>query len=243
MNVHHMHRDANKVKAALTQTEDGRLVALKPVKIYVPTRFAERGLASIGVETQICGVYAMTVDDSFYAVSMVNAMVPITPTSMMKVMIDDDEYFEFEFEKGSTVIPLLDLLKTDSLVYKIYNEIIAGGHTPWYLSRDYALMALIFDTAKEHAGANIGQNHEVTELLISMVARNAKNRNEYYRHAIKSMGDLITNPPVMIPLRSVEFAASNTLNKLAGSYFSRGVVSALVNPTDRMERLDNILQA
>jgi hypothetical protein len=161
----------------------------------------------------------------------------------MKVLIEEDEYFEFEFERGATVIPLLDLVKTDSLVYKIYNEIIAGGHTPWYLSRDYALMALIFDTAKEHAGANIGQNHEVTELLISMVARNANNRNEYYRHAISSMGDLIANPPVMIPLRSVEFAASNTLNKLAGSYFSRGVVSALVSPTERLERLDRILQA
>jgi hypothetical protein len=241
MNVHQLVRDAEKVQAALRETEDGKLVAIKPVKIYIPTRFAERGLASVGIETQICGVYAIVVDNSFYAVSMINAMVPISPSSMMKILIDDDEYFEFEFDKGATVIPLLDLLKTDSLVYKIYNEIIAGGHTPWYLN--YTDMALIFDTAKEHAGANIGQNHEVTELLVSMVARDSKNRNEYYRHAITSMGDLKTRPPVFIPLRSVEFAASNTLNKLAGSYFSRGVVSALNNPTDRLERLDAVLQA
>lgn len=236
-----MVRNAEQVKAALQQTEDGRLVAIKPVKIYIPTRFAERGLASVGIETQICGVYAMTVDDKYYAVSLINAMVPITPSSMMKVLIEEDEYYEFEFDKGATVIPLLDLLKTDSLVYKIYNEIIAGGHTPWYLH--YTDLALIFDSAKEHAGANIGQNHEVTELLVSLVARNAKNRNEYYRHSVKGMSDLVTDPPVFIPLRSVEFAASNTLNKLAGSYFSRGVVSALNNPTDRMERLDQILQA
>ncbi len=241
MNIHHLVRDAEKVKAALKQTDGGSLVAVAPVKIYVPTRYAERGLANIGIETQICGVYAMTVDDSHYCVSMVNAMVPITPSSMMKVLIDEDEYYEFEFDKGATVIPLLDLLKTDALVYKIYNEIIAGGHTPWFL--DYKDLAQIFDSAKEHAGANIGQNHEVTELLISLVARNAKNRNEYYRHAIRDMGDLLANPPVFIPLRSVEFAASNTLNKLAGSYFSRGVVSALNNPTDRLERLDAILQA
>lgn len=241
MNVHSMVRNAEQVKAALQQTEDGRLVAIKPVKIYIPTRFAERGLASVGIETQICGVYAMTVDDKYYAVSLINAMVPISPSSMMKVLIDEDEYYEFEFDKGATVIPLLDLLKTDSLVYKIYNEIIAGGHTPWYLH--YTDLALIFDSAKEHAGANIGQNHEVTELLVSLVARNAKNRNEYYRHSVKGMSDLVTDPPVFIPLRSVEFAASNTLNKLAGSYFSRGVVSALVSPTERMERLDQILQA
>lgn len=239
MNPKHMVRDADKVKAALRETEDGKLVTLKPVKIYVPTRFEERGLASIGIETHICGVFAMTIDDSYYAVSLVNAMARIEPSSMMKVLIDGDEYFEFEFDKGATVFPALDLVKTDSLVYKIYNEIVAGGHIPWYLS--YTDLALIFDTAKEHAGANIGQNHEVTELLVSIVARNAANRNEYYRKSIQDLHDLTTNPPVFIPLRSVEYAASNTLNKLAGSYFSRGVVSALVTPTTRLERLDALL--
>jgi hypothetical protein len=239
MNPKHLVRDADKVKAALRETEDGKLVALKPVKIYVPTRFEERGLASIGIETFISGIYAMVIDDSYYAVSLVNAMIRIEPTSMMKVLLDGDEYFEFEFDKGATIIASLDLLKTDALVYKIYNEIIAGGHTPWYLS--YTDLALIFDTAKEHAGANIGQNHEVTELLVSMVARNPKDRHQYYRQTIQDRHDLTTNPPVFIPLRSVEFAASNTLNKLAGSYFSRGVVSALVTPTTRLERLDALL--
>jgi hypothetical protein len=239
MDPKHLIRDADKVKAALRETEDGKLVAVKPVKIYVPTRFAERGLASIGIETQICGIYAMTVEDSYYAVSLVNAMIRIEPSSMMKILIDGDEYYEFSFDQGATVIPLIDLVKTDSLVYKIYNEIIAGGHTPWYLG--YVDLALIFDTAKEHAGANIGQNHEVTELLISMVARDAKNRHGYYRQTIENIHDLTTNPPVFIPLRSVEFAASNTLNKLAGSYFSRGVVSALNTPTTRLERLDALL--
>jgi hypothetical protein len=130
-------------------------------------------------------------------------------------------------------------VKTDTLVYRVYNEIIAGGHTPWYLG--YAEMARIFDTARYHAGANVGQNHEVTELLISLIARNPKNRHEYYRATIQDMHDLVTNPPVFIPLRSVEYAASNTLNKLAGSYFSRGVVSALVSPSERVERLDALL--
>jgi hypothetical protein len=241
MNPKQLVRDADKVKAALRETEDGKLVAVKPVKIYIPSRFTEVGLASIGIETSIVGIYAMTVEDSFYAVSMVDAMMRIEPTSMMKILIDGDEYYEFEFEKGAVVCPMLDLVKVDALVYKIYNEIIAGGHTPWYLG--YVEMALIFDTAKEHAGANIGQNHEVTELLVSMVARDPKNRHEFYRQTIKEMHDIITNPPVFIPLRSPEYAAGNALNKLAGSYFSRGVVSALVTPTTRLERLDALLSA
>jgi hypothetical protein len=239
MNPKQLVRDADKVKAALRETSDGKLVAVKPVKIYIPSRYVEVGLATIGIETSICGVYAITVEGSFYAVSLINAMVRIEPTSMMKILIDGDEYYEFEFEKGATVIPMLDLVKADAIVYKIYNEIIAGGHTPWFLS--YVDMALIFDTAKEYAGANIGQNHEVTELLVSIVARDARNRHQFYRQTIEDMHDLLTNPPVFIPLRSPEYAAGNTLNKLAGSYFSRGVVSALVTPTTRLERLDQIL--
>lgn len=241
MNPKHLVRDADKVKAALRETEGGKLVAVKPVKIYVPTRFAERGLATIGIETMICGIYAMVVEDSYYAVSLVNAMIRIEPSSMMKILIDGDEYYQFEFDKGATVFPMLDLVQADALVYKIYNEIIAGGHTPWYLS--YVDLALIFDTARQHAGANIGENHEVTELLVSIVARNPKNRHEQYRGTIQDMHDLLTNPPVFIPLRSPEYAASNTLNKLAGSYFSRGVVSALNTPTTRLERLDSLLSA
>jgi hypothetical protein len=232
-------RDPERVKNALRETEDGQLIAKEPVKIYIPTRFSERGLASIGIETYIYGIYAMTVEDSYYAVSLVNALIRIEPTSMMKIMIDEDEYFEFEFEKGAVITPTLDLVKTDTLVYKVYKEIIEGGHTPWYMG--YNEMARIFDTARYHAGANVGGNHEVTELLVSIIARNPENRHEYYRTTVNDMRELETNKPVFIPLRSVEYAASNTLSKLAGSYFSRGVVSALVSPSERVERLDALL--
>jgi hypothetical protein len=40
-------------------------VAKAPVKIYISTRFEERGLAEVGIETFIFGVYAITVDDSY----------------------------------------------------------------------------------------------------------------------------------------------------------------------------------
>ncbi|WP_233874999.1 hypothetical protein [Paraburkholderia adhaesiva] len=239
MDPKHLVRDPQRVKSALVETPDGKLVAKDAVKISIPTRFAERGLAEVGIETFIYGVYAITVEDSYYGVSLVNAMIRIEPTSMMKILVGEDEYYEFEFEKGAVITPSLNLVKNDALVYRIFNEMLAGAHVPWYIG--YNEMACLLDSAKYHAGANVGRNHDITELLVSIISRNPRNRHEFYRTVVKGQHDLLTNPPVFIPLRSIEYAATSALNKVAGSYFSRGVVSALVSPSTRVERLNDIL--
>jgi hypothetical protein len=166
-------------------------------------------------------------------------MIRIEPTSMMKVLAREDEYYEFAFEKGAVITPSLNLVKSDALIYRIFNEMLASAHVPWYIG--YSEMACLLDSAKYHAGANIGRNHDITELLVSIIARNARDRHEFYRTVVKSQQDPLANPPAFIPLRSIEFAATSALNKIAGSYFSRGVVSALISPSTRVERLNEIL--
>jgi len=240
MDIKTLKRDPKKVHACLQELEDGRLIALKEIKIYIPVRFADRGLASIGIETQIVGIYAIVVDNLYYGVSTTNAMVRIGPSATMKIVIDGDDYYEFVFAPGSVVMSSLQLVKTDTLVYRIYDEIIAKGHVPWYLG--YMELGRIFDTAKYHANANVGNNHEVIELIVSMVSRNSKDRHKYYRQTIESLDDLLTNPPTFIPLRSVIYGATNTTNKLAGSYMSEGLVSALVTPSERTEHIEDLLR-
>jgi hypothetical protein len=232
-------RDPAKIHSCLRELPDERLVAVKPVKIYIPTRFAERNLAAIGIETNIVGIFAMVAEDTYYAVSLVNAMVRIDPTSTVKVMVDDTEYYEFLFVAGSTVLPSVQLVKNDTLVYRIYDEIISKGRIPHYLN--YMDLSRIFDTAKFHAGANIGTSQEVTELIISLIARDAKERHTYYREVCTSNEYLEGTAPAFIPLRSVTYSATNTTNKMAGSYYHEGVVSALVSPSTRQEKIEKLL--
>jgi hypothetical protein len=239
MDVTKLIRSASHIHAALQELPDGRLVALKQVKIYIPTRFVEHDLAYIGIENYIVGIYAITVDDTYYGVSTVNAMINISPSDITKIKIDGDEYYEFLFVKGATVFKSLNLVKVDILTYKIYDEFFAKAAIPWYLS--YNDLGKLFDTAKYHAGANIGQQQTVTELIVSIIARNKEDRTKYYRTAITSLNDLKTNPPCYIALRSVTYAATNTTNRLGGSYFSTGVVASLVNETTRVERIESLL--
>lgn len=240
MNPKSLSHDPSKVHAVLKELPDGRLVTTKGCKLYIPSRYAERDLAYVGIETQIVGICAITVEDRYYGVMMVNAMMRIEPTTTVKIMIEDEEFYEFGFDPGSTVIASTALVKQDTLVYRIYDEIIAKGRVPWYLS--YIQLSHLFDTAKYHAGANIGQNSEVTELIVSMIARNPDDRHQYYRKDISSLASIEKHPPAFIALRSVIYAATNTTNKLAGSYFHEGLVSALVTPTERVERIEDLLR-
>lgn len=241
MNSRGLIRNADAVLANLKELADGSVVTLKGCKIYVPKRFAERGMLQLGTETHTCGVYLMTFGDKYYAVSLVNAFITILPSGTTTTKMGDEEYYEFSFNPGATVMKTLDLVQQDSLVYRIYDELFSKANIPWYI--EYEDLGKIFDTAKKHAGTDIGSNAEVTELLVSLISRNAADRTQYYRTVIESREDLKKNPPAYIPLRSVTFASTNTTNKLAGSYFSEGVTGALVYPAERVENVEKLLKA
>lgn len=240
MNIKGLTRDPARVHANLRELPDERLITTKECRIYIPVRFSERGLASVSVETYIAGVYALVMENAYYAVSNVMAMVRIDPAATNKVVINGDEYFEFYFPAGSTLITNLQLVQQNQFVYKVYSEFFDKGRIPWYLG--YEDLGRIFDTAKHHAGVNIGQNREVTELLVAAISRDSLDRTKYYRQGVESLNDLVVNPPAFIQLRSVAYAATNTTNKLAGSYMQDGVISALVNPSERTERIEEILR-
>lgn len=238
MDISKLVRNPAAVSETLHELDDNSLVTAKGCRIYIPARFAERGLAFLGAETYVIGIFAIVVEN-VYSIMMVNAMIRIDPSEINTVGIGDDEYLEFVFYPGSQVIPNLDLAKTDTLTYKIYDEIIAKARVPWYLS--YFDLAHIFDTAREHAGANIGANREVTELLVSVSARNDVNRVQYYRQVISDDEYLQRSPPMYAPLKDVSLSATNAINKLGGGYFRVGTVSAIVNPSERVERIEEIL--
>ena len=240
MDISKLIRDPDKIKTCLVELPDGRLVTKKELKIYIPVRFEERDLARVGIDTRILGIYAIVLEDKYYGVSIVNAMVNIAPTSNMKVMFNDEPYYEFTFEPGSTVITNMNLVKTDTLVYKIYDEFISKGRIPWYIG--YKELGRLFETAQKYAGANVGQNPEVMEIMVSLISRDPENRSKYYRQTIKSLDEIDHKPPVFIALRNVSYSATNTVNKLAGSYFGTGLTSALVEQTTRTERIEQVLR-
>jgi len=231
-------RNAEAVNAVLKETSDGGIVTTKPCKIQVPERYLNRQLASIGAEVYILGIFAIIVDQD-YAVSLTNAMMRINPASTETVEIEEENYLEFHFQAGDRVFDSTDLVQNNTLTYYIYDEFVAKGRIPWFMN--YFDMAKLFETAKEHAGMNLG-NPAVLELIISTIARDPKEITRLYRHAIKKVEDVYRLAPKVVPFRSVIYNTSDTTSKLIGAYFSDGVTSALVNPSERVERIEQLLR-
>ena len=50
------------------------------------------------------------------------------------------------------------------------------------------------------------------------------------------------NPPAYIALKNLTYAATNTVARIGGSFFGDGLVSALTNPSERVERIESILR-
>lgn len=233
-------RDPNKVQSVLKPMGDGSIVCVKPCKIYIPCRFAEQQLAFVGSETQISGIFAIVVEDKYYGVSLVNAMMRIDPTDTKKVMVQDVENYEFSFAAGSKVILNRNLEKSDTFIYYIYNEIVATGHVPWFFS--YEDLGRLFESGGRHAGMKVGASHVIPEMIAAAISRDHKDRTKYYRQVIKTKADLDQNPPEFIALRSVIYGATNTTAKLMGAYFDDGLTSALVNPSEKVEPIENLLR-
>ena len=240
MDVSKLQRNGDLVRPYFKLLPDRSLITTKGCKIVIPVHYADRGLAEIGIKTYSIGIFAIIVDNKYYSVWLVDAMVQLTPTSTVKTLINNDEYYEFYFEPGSTVLKTIDLVKTDTLTFKMFDEMFSKGRIPWYLSQDD--MGMIFDTAEKHAGAKVGRNREITELMVSLISRDSKDRHLYYRSVKGNLADLKKNPPAYIALRDVSYSATNTTNKLGGSYFEQGVVSALNTPSESVEAVEDLLR-
>lgn len=235
----HFIRDPDYVKSKLV-LKDNKLITTEDLEIFIPFRFHVGDMINIGDNITVVGLFPLVINGK-YTNCIVNAMIPITPSSLDKVTFNDNKYYRFKFDKNTIVIPDTELLQNDGVIYPLFKEIIAQGNVPWYI--DYTDYGNLFSTAKEYANSGLISNPSLFYILVSMQSRSVEDRSIYYRVTIKDKDYVHTNPPVFIPLKSVVYSAGDTVNKLAGSYFKDGVVSALSNPSERVERLESILKA
>lgn len=234
-------RNPGKVHEALAPQSNGTVLARKDIKVYIPSRFVEKQLATIGAEVYTLAIFAMVVDDKYLAVSTTNAKLRLSPTAIATVKFDGQSYLELSFPAGSVVIPDTNVLRQDTLPYLIFDEFIAKGKIPWYL--EYDDVAKLFDTAQSHAGLKFDRVHSVLEMFAAAITRSAKNRSQYYRHAIAGKSDAELPDYAFVAFRSITFGASNTTSRLMGSYFGEGLTSALVNPSETNEAIEDLLRS
>lgn len=230
-------RDGNRVKSNFKKLGE-KWITTKTCHIFFPCHYEEKRLAMVTDRVDVVGIIMILVDDA-YAVLSVNAMLSLSPDETTMIEMEGEKYYKLTFDPGSVVMESTKVVKQDALPYQIYDSFISKGRIPWYV--DYLDMCRLFETAKQYADVNVGSNPEVMQLMASLIARDKKDRTIYYRQIVKDKNDT-ENRLVFIPIKSVEYGATNTVNKLGGSYFQTGVISSLNNPTEKVENIESILR-
>lgn len=233
-------RNAEVVLSNLHKNPTGQVLCKKNCKIQVPVRFSEVGLGEIGMTVFTYGLFALILESGEYSVLNVNSILELNPYKITMVTIDDVDYHEFHFDAGQVVIKTSSLIQSNTLIYNVMDEFIFKGKIPWYVG--YEDVGKLLDTAKYHADSDVGQNPEVMEFIASMITRSAEDRTKYIRSVAETYEDFDVKNISYVPLKSVLWSVNNTVNKIAGSYFSEGVVSALVNPSHSTEQVERLLR-
>lgn len=232
-------RNASNVRKHL-RIENNQLLCDQPTYVHIPTRFMDKGLGEVGTNNTIFGIFPVILANSKeYGIFSVDAMVYIEPFLTDEIDIDGVSYYSFYFEADTPIVSNLDVIKNDSIIYNILDEFLIKGKVPWYIG--YEDLCKFLDTAESHAASNVGANYEIIEILSSMIARSSNNRKIYIRNDIDSK-EAINSKIEYIPLSSVMYVATGTVNKLIGAYMEEGIASALVTTSEESTRIEKLLR-
>ena len=227
-------REPKYIRSCLRELNDGSIIFTKAAKVYLPKMWIESDLINLSDPVSVVCVFAIVIGDR-YGVSTINSMMSTEPSKIGYETIDKIDYIVFSYSPEDKFMLNKSLVKRDNLPYKLFTFLFDKGKIPWYLN--YTDVSQIYDSSKKYADVNFNLPHSVFEMIASVIARNEGDKSKFYRH-----GDW-KKKPVYIPLRSVQFAASNTTAKLIGAYWSEGLSSALVNPSDRREIIEDLLRS
>lgn len=219
---------------------DGALVATEPLRVHIPERFAERGLASIEDVSYILGFMAVITEDNFYSVSMTPAMLRTEPDRIGRCVVDDVGYIELYYDKGSRYVADINVVVLDNLVHRITTELYGKGRIPWYY--DYEDIPRFFEDTGKYNGVEPAADLAVWEYMAATLCRDPDDPTVYYRQRKDAKQAYRTNPPQITSLRNVALGATNVTARLAGSYFDDGLTVSLVSPSERAERIETMLR-
>lgn len=233
-------RHAKAVLEALGDLQAKQVIAKKPITIIFPVRFRDIKLAVVGENSFVYGLFAITNQDR-YALFNINGYVELGKANVTIEQHDGQDYYHFSYEPGDVVIKTREVVARSNLIFIAIDEFVFKGKVPWYVS--YSDMGLLFKTAREFAGTKANIFPAVMEFFASYVGRSASDRTKFIREVAKTEEDFGLDKIRWVPLRSVFWSAPGTVNKIAGAYYNDGVVSALVNPSQKVERTESILRA
>ena len=80
-------------------------------------------------------------------------------------------------------------------------------------------------------------------MIQSNIARDPKNDKFMYRDTVKNYDEVDNKMPNWVALRNISLGATDTYNKLLGSYYEDGLTSGLAEKSKKITRIEKILRS
>ncbi len=242
INTSKLIRDRENVKKSFVTMGD-KLVAGRDIKIYIPYRYFNRKLATLGEMTSTVMIFCVMIDDVHWDLCALPNMVNLTPVSTTMDVMDDEEYMVLTFPKGSTITPNGNLVRDSNIVYNIYDGFYSSGYCPWFIG--YMDYGKLLQHAGSYGGLTLSHNNNAIELTVAQIAKNPEDRSMSFRKTLTAFPykQGKSKEPFIAPLQSVLFNANNTSTRIVGAYLNNGILSALTYPSTRSEPIEEILRS
>jgi len=197
-----------------------------------PKRYLDKDLATLGAKTYVYGVFALIIGDA-YSVSLIPSFIETNPLYIKEILRDNVEYVQFYYGKDMPVIENTQVIRNKVYTYNILEEFYLRGNVPWYIAYDD--LNTIFNNMLAYADSAIGSSKLTNEIITSYITRDIIDKHLYHRLSKKP-------DYTYIALDDIYYATLGTVNKLSGSYFDKGLVSALVQPEKSPTKLEQIIR-
>lgn len=197
-----------------------------------PKRYLDKDMATISDKTYVYGIFALIIGDT-YSVSLIPSFIETNPLYIKEITRDNVEYVQFYYGKDMPVIENVQVIRNKVYTYNVLEEFYLRGNVPWFLAYDD--LNTIFNNMRYYADSAIGDSKLTNEIITSYITRDATDKHVYHRLSKKP-------DHVYIALDDIYYATLGTVNKLSGSYFDKGLVSALVQPEKSPTKLEQIIR-
>lgn len=204
------------------------------LEIYIPERYQEKGFLQLGEHVSVLGIFSMKINDKEEVGFLLPAMINMDPIDIAETTINGEKYFVCTLNKGCVFHDSDVVLQNNGTGYFMWNEFLALGHMPKFIT--YGNIIGLFDNLAKYSGLNLNGAHTILELIYAHMFRDANNMTKFYRHTDMS------KPPAMINLHDVAYGATTTHSRIAGSYTSIGLNSALLNQETKNNELEDIFR-
>ena len=204
------------------------------LECFIPLRYQNENYLIIEDKVQALGIFTIRVNDSIMGGLQLPAVIQIDPSETYEQTIDGERYFTCVLTKGRMIMCSLSVMQIDKLPYFIWREFLSLGHFPSYIT--YRNVSTLFDDMGEVAGAPMGANHVIIELVLAHLFRDKDDLNIKYRNTD------MTKPPAHVTLRDVSYGPSTTHARIFGSFSDTGRNAALLNQTDNNSELSDLFR-